>query len=101
VTKIKLEVEIEVPDDHNYGVTEQRYGNRVILKDTVANMVRQNIWSLLNNAYCDKLSERIEIEGRKDTVSEDIYKALISCNEGDQDIWRQIIKNCHITVTSV
>jgi hypothetical protein len=98
VTKIKLQIEIELPDDHQYSVSGLRDGRRILSKETVAQMVKQNILDLLNNAFCDELEKRLDIISQKNEKSAEMYKALIDCSKADVEVWRQISSKAQIAV---
>jgi len=96
MTKIKIAVEIELPDDHLYGVSEFVDNGQVITKDVVALMVHQNLYSLLNGIRCDNMVKRMDHMVLPDADPAKPY--LLRHNAADQNVLDQIVEKGKIKV---
>lgn len=96
MTKIRIQVEIEVPDDHIHGVSSYMEGNKRIAEKDVALMVHQNIFGLIKDSQCNNMSKRLDKMTLPDSDPNKPY--LLRHIDADQDFWDQFVKNAKIKI---
>jgi hypothetical protein len=91
MTKIKISIEIELPDNHLFGGST----------DSERQEVRQNLYDLLNKGHTQSIVDLLNLLENKQQMTEDKFEHQKEWLQSVKEVWEKITDKVKISVDAV